>query len=62
MGHPDVNSPRTGYVAVAADKSHERIIWDCAWSHEGDCFATVSRDKTVRRFTYVICRSKITFI
>jgi hypothetical protein len=37
-----------GYVPVAADKSHSRIIWDCAWAQEGDVFATASRDKTVR--------------
>jgi len=35
------------YALVAADKSHARIIWDCAWSAEGDVFATASRDKTV---------------
>lgn len=35
------------YLPVAADKSHARIIWDCAWAHEGDVFATASRDKTV---------------
>ncbi|KAI1792859.1 WD40 repeat-like protein [Ganoderma leucocontextum] len=37
-----------GYVPVAADKSHGRIIWDCAWAPEGDVFATASRDKTVK--------------
>lgn len=37
-----------GYYLVAADKSHARIIWDCAWAHEGDVFATASRDKSVR--------------
>ena len=37
-----------GYFPVAADKSHTRIVWDCAWSREGDIFATASRDKTVR--------------
>ncbi|KAN0097379.1 WD40-repeat-containing domain protein [Tylopilus felleus] len=37
-----------GYFPVAADKSHARIIWDCAWSREGDVFATSSRDKTVK--------------
>ena len=37
-----------GYLPVAADKSHARIIWDCAWAPEGDAFATASRDKTVR--------------
>lgn len=38
----------SGYTPVAADKSHGRIIWDCAWSTEGDVFATASRDKTVK--------------
>ena len=38
-----------GYTPVAADKSHGRIIWDCAWAHEGDVFASASRDKTVSR-------------
>ncbi|KII94803.1 hypothetical protein PLICRDRAFT_33611 [Plicaturopsis crispa FD-325 SS-3] len=37
-----------GFIPVAADKSHARIIWDCAWAHEGDVFATASRDKTVK--------------
>ncbi|KAK2466162.1 hypothetical protein APHAL10511_001804 [Amanita phalloides] len=38
-----------GYALVAAaDKSHGRIVWDCAWSQEGDCFATASRDRTVK--------------
>ena len=37
----------SGYVPVAAEKSHARIIWDCAWSAEGDIFATVSRDQLV---------------
>jgi len=37
-----------GFVPIAADKSHARIIWDCAWAHEGDVFATGSRDKIVK--------------
>ncbi|KAI0080733.1 WD40 repeat-like protein [Panus rudis PR-1116 ss-1] len=37
-----------GYVPCASDKSHGRIIWDCAWAPEGDIFATASRDKTVK--------------
>ncbi|KAJ7498984.1 WD40-repeat-containing domain protein [Mycena latifolia] len=37
-----------GYLPIAADKSHGRIIWDCAWASEGDIFATASRDKTVK--------------
>ncbi|KAH9938447.1 WD40-repeat-containing domain protein [Fomitopsis serialis] len=37
-----------GYVPLAADRSHARIIWDCAWAPQGDIFATASRDKTVR--------------
>ncbi|KAI0728765.1 WD40 repeat-like protein [Fomitopsis betulina] len=37
-----------GYVPLTADRSHARIIWDCAWAPEGDVFVTASRDKTVR--------------
>ncbi|KAI3612590.1 rna polymerase ii elongator [Moniliophthora roreri] len=38
-----------GYASVASEaKAHGRIIWDCAWSPEGDVFATASRDKTVK--------------
>ena len=33
---------------LAADKSHGRVIWDCAWASDGDMFVTASRDKTVR--------------
>jgi WD40 repeat protein len=44
----------TGYAAVAADKSHGRVIWDCAWAYEGHVFATASRDKTVRAQVAVV--------
>ena len=37
----------SGYIPIAADKAHARIIWDCGWAIEGDIFATASRDKTV---------------
>lgn len=36
------------FVPVACNKSHGRIIWDCAWAAECDIFATASRDKTVK--------------
>ncbi|KLO16343.1 WD40 repeat-like protein [Schizopora paradoxa] len=36
------------YEPFRADKSHTRIIWDCAWAMENDLFATASRDKTVK--------------
>ncbi|KIM46249.1 hypothetical protein M413DRAFT_16963 [Hebeloma cylindrosporum] len=36
------------YTPTGTDKSHGRIIWDCAWAAEGDIFATASRDKTVK--------------
>lgn len=39
--------PGSGYIPIAADKAHARIIWDCGWAIEGDVFATASRDKTV---------------
>lgn len=37
-----------GYTPVFSGKSHARIIWDCAWTKEGDKFATASRDKLVK--------------
>ena len=37
----------SGYIPIAAEKAHARIIWDCGWAIEGDVFATASRDKTV---------------
>ncbi|THH33766.1 hypothetical protein EUX98_g382 [Antrodiella citrinella] len=37
-----------GYHPIVADKSHARIIWDCDWAHEGDIFATASRDKSIK--------------
>nr|GAT54077.1 predicted protein [Mycena chlorophos] len=37
-----------GFLPVASDKSHGRIIWDCAWARESNIFATASRDKTVK--------------
>jgi WD40 repeat protein len=40
-----------GYLPIASDKSHARIIWDCCWTAEGDAFATASRDKTVKIWT-----------
>ncbi|KAJ7179931.1 WD40-repeat-containing domain protein [Mycena crocata] len=42
------NDGGQSYLPIAADKSHGRIIWDCAWALEGDIFATASRDKTVK--------------
>ncbi|KAI0285054.1 WD40-repeat-containing domain protein [Russula aff. rugulosa BPL654] len=38
----------SGYVPIAVDKSHTRIIWDGAWAADGKVFATASRDKTVK--------------
>lgn len=38
----------SGYVPMAVDKSHARIIWDGAWAADGKVFATASRDKTVK--------------
>lgn len=35
-------------VALASDRSHARVIWDCVWAKEGDLFATAGRDKLVR--------------
>jgi len=49
IGSPLRNAGFTflGYVPVAMDKSHARIIWDGAWAPDGNVFATASRDKTV---------------
>ncbi|KAJ1971912.1 Elongator subunit elp2 [Dimargaris xerosporica] len=29
-------------------KAHARIIWDASWAHDGNLFATASRDKSVK--------------
>lgn len=42
------DSPNEGFTPLCSDKSHARVIWDCAWASEGDIFATAARDKTVR--------------
>jgi WD40 repeat protein len=44
-------TPGSGYIPIASEKAHSRIIWDCGWAIEGDVFATASRDKTV----YLYC-------
>ncbi|KAJ3172556.1 Elongator subunit elp2 [Geranomyces variabilis] len=33
-------------------KAHARIIWDGAWTHDGRIFATGSRDKTIKFWTF----------
>lgn len=33
---------------MCSEKPHARVIWDCAWTSEGDVFATAARDKTVK--------------
>ena len=41
------------FVAFTGERSHARIIWDCAWSTDVSrryVFATASRDKTVKIF------------
>lgn len=42
-----------GFIPFTTDKTHARIIWDCAWSLQGDIFATASRDKTVGSFILI---------
>ena len=38
-------------VCAKSDKKngHSRIVWSCAWTPDDTCFATGSRDKTVKR-------------
>ncbi|WFD33211.1 Elongator subunit elp2 [Malassezia cuniculi] len=37
------------YVPLTGERAHARIVWDAAWSVDGDrVFATVSRDKTAK--------------
>ncbi|KAI0303122.1 WD40-repeat-containing domain protein [Russula brevipes] len=46
--HEEEKEKESGYVPIAMDKSHARIIWDGAWAPDGKVFATASRDKTVK--------------
>ena len=40
-----------GFEAIAADRSHSRIVWDCAWAPDDTYFVTVSRDKQIKVWT-----------
>ena len=50
---PRNSSSVIGFVPVAADRPHARIIWDCCWTQEGDKFITASRDKTVSNINLI---------
>lgn len=41
----------SGFVPAAADRSHSRIVWDCAWAPDDSYFVTVSRDKQIKIWT-----------
>lgn len=44
---------QTRFVPFTGERSHARIIWDCAWSTDAArpyVFATASRDKTIKIF------------
>lgn len=38
----------TDFEPIAADRSHARIVWDCAFAPGGEYFVTVSRDKQIK--------------
>ncbi|PRQ40282.1 putative transcription factor WD40-like family [Rosa chinensis] len=42
----------TSYKLVAKHEAHKRIIWSCSWNPHGYEFATGSRDKTVKIWTF----------
>lgn len=50
------------YRALAADRAHSRVIWDCAWIPESYSFATAARDKSVSHskalsnLFFILCR------
>ncbi|SNX86894.1 related to ELP2 - 29 kDa subunit of elongator and elongating RNA polymerase II holoenzyme [Melanopsichium pennsylvanicum] len=44
---------RVEFVPFTGERSHARIVWDCAWSNDVSrpyVFATASRDKTIKIF------------
>eukprot|EP00762_Andalucia_godoyi_P007722 ANDGO_07965.mRNA.1 putative elongator complex protein 2 len=34
------------------DKAHDRILWSCSWNANGTMFATCSRDKSIKLWTF----------
>ncbi|XP_061992695.1 elongator complex protein 2 [Rosa rugosa] len=42
----------TSYKLVAKHEAHKRIIWSCSWNPRSYEFATGSRDKTVKIWTF----------
>ena len=49
----DLSRRATDFTPVAADRTHARIIWDCAWAPDDSYFVTVSRDKQLKTWSAV---------
>jgi elongator complex protein 2 len=47
----DLFCQATDFIPVAADRTHARIIWDCAWAPDDSYFVTVSRDKQLKTWS-----------
>eukprot|EP00055_Hartaetosiga_balthica_P005331 m.15465 g.15465 ORF g.15465 m.15465 type:complete len:823 (+) comp4482_c0_seq1:89-2557(+) len=50
--HREENGELPYKLVAKKEKAHDRIIWDACWSPDGKFFATASRDKRVKLWTF----------